>query len=214
MDPFPPSRAEAVRRARERGEGLGEKVLPPRHAAPASAGRRQVLLQPDGEQHRDAAARPVVGEPDAGHAAAARREAHALLARSLRDRPEQGARLPDDAPAEPDAACERLREPARSARRDPEGSRHARVPGQRREHQEPSERELRARAARAVHDGRGQLHRTRRARGRARVHRLDQRRTRPTSSTRRSTTSARRRSSDAPVLSTARTSSTRSSRSR
>jgi len=29
MDPFPPSRAEAVRIARERGEGLGEKVLPP-----------------------------------------------------------------------------------------------------------------------------------------------------------------------------------------
>jgi len=29
MDPFPPSRAEAVRRAREHGEGLGEKVLPP-----------------------------------------------------------------------------------------------------------------------------------------------------------------------------------------
>ena len=28
MDPFPPSRAEAVRLARERGEGLGEKVLP------------------------------------------------------------------------------------------------------------------------------------------------------------------------------------------
>src|ERR1044071_9181891 len=28
MDPFPPSRAEAVRWARERGEGLGEKVLP------------------------------------------------------------------------------------------------------------------------------------------------------------------------------------------
>ena len=28
MDPFPPSRAEAVRRAREHGEGLGEKVLP------------------------------------------------------------------------------------------------------------------------------------------------------------------------------------------
>jgi uncharacterized protein (DUF1800 family) len=29
MDPFPPSRAEAVRIARDRGEGLGEKVLPP-----------------------------------------------------------------------------------------------------------------------------------------------------------------------------------------
>jgi hypothetical protein len=28
MDPFPPSRAEAVRIASERGEGLGEKVLP------------------------------------------------------------------------------------------------------------------------------------------------------------------------------------------
>ena len=28
MDPFPPSRAEAVRIARERGEGLGEQVLP------------------------------------------------------------------------------------------------------------------------------------------------------------------------------------------
>jgi hypothetical protein len=29
MDPFPPSRAEAVRLARDRGEGLGEKMLPP-----------------------------------------------------------------------------------------------------------------------------------------------------------------------------------------
>src|SRR6187401_555084 len=28
MDPFPPSRAEAVRIARDRGEGLGEKLLP------------------------------------------------------------------------------------------------------------------------------------------------------------------------------------------
>src|SRR5436190_1518125 len=28
MDPFPPSRAEAVRLARERGVGLGEKILP------------------------------------------------------------------------------------------------------------------------------------------------------------------------------------------
>ena len=65
MDPFPPSRAEAVRIARERGEGLGEKVLPAGIAAPAPAGRRQVLLQPGRQQHRNAAARPVVGEPDA-----------------------------------------------------------------------------------------------------------------------------------------------------
>ena len=65
MDPFPPSRAEAVRLARERGEGLGEKVLPAGCAAPAPAGRRQVLLQPGRQQHRNAASRPVVGEPDA-----------------------------------------------------------------------------------------------------------------------------------------------------
>jgi uncharacterized protein (DUF1800 family) len=37
MDPFPPSRAEAVRIARERGEGLGEKVLPPGTQRPLQA---------------------------------------------------------------------------------------------------------------------------------------------------------------------------------
>ena len=65
---------------------------------------------------------------------------------------------------------------ARPAGRDPERSGDARLSRQRREHQEASERELRPRAARAVHDGRRQLHRARRSRGRARVHGLDERR--------------------------------------
>ena len=51
--------------------------------------------------------------------AAARREADALLARALRDRREQGARLPDDAPAERDVPRARRRQPARPARRHP-----------------------------------------------------------------------------------------------
>ena len=86
MDPFPPSRAEAVRIARARGEGLGDKVLPPASPAPPAAGRRQVLLQPRRQRYRNAAARSVVGEPHARHAAPARGEADALLARPLRDR--------------------------------------------------------------------------------------------------------------------------------
>ena len=154
MDPFPPSRAEAVRLARERGEGLGEKVLPRRHAAATPAGRRQVLLQPVREPDRNAAARPVVGEPHARDAASARREADAVLARALRDRAEQGPRLPDDAPAESDAARQRVGPAAGSADRDPQGSRDARLSRQRREHQVASQRELRPRAARAVLDGR------------------------------------------------------------
>ena len=199
MDPFPPSRAEAVRIARERGEGLGEKVLPAGAPAPAAAGRRQVLLQPGRQRHRNAAARPVVGEPHARDQAAARGEADAVLARPLRDRREQGPRLPDDAPAERDVP----RAAPSGSLRDLlvgilEGSGDARLSRQRREHQDAPQRELRPRAARAVHDGRRQLHRARRARSRARVHRLDQRRPGVQVRRRRSTTSARRRSSAGP----------------
>jgi uncharacterized protein (DUF1800 family) len=61
-------------------------------AASASAGRRQVLLQPDCERHRDAAARPLVGEPHAHDQAPSRREADAVLARTLRERRKQGGR--------------------------------------------------------------------------------------------------------------------------
>ena len=84
-----------------------------RVAAPASAGRGQVLLWPAGERHRDAAPRRLVGQPHAHDEASARGEADAVLARSLRDRRRQGARLPDDAGAEPDAARERVRATAR-----------------------------------------------------------------------------------------------------
>ena len=86
MDPFPPSRAEAVRIARERGEGLGEKVLPagtPRRLQPVVDKFFYSLRR---QQHRNAAARSLVGEPDARDAAAARGEADAVLARPLRDR--------------------------------------------------------------------------------------------------------------------------------
>ena len=178
MDPFPPSRAEAVRIAYERGESLGVKVLPagtPRRLQPD---RRQVLLQPVRERHRNAAPRPLVGEPHAYDEAAARRKADAVLARPLCDRRKQGARLPDDAPAERDVPRARVGNASRAARRDPERPRDARVSGQRRERQEAPERELRSRAARAVHDGRRQLHRARRARGCPRVYGLDERRPR------------------------------------
>ena len=102
----------------------------------------------------------------------------------------------------------------RPAGRDPERSGDARLSRQRRERQDASERELRPRAARAVHDGRGPLHGARRSRGRPRVHRMDERRAGRSSSTPTSTTSARRRSSAGRDPSTARTSSTSSSPSR
>ena len=184
MDPFPPSRAEAVRLARERGEGLGEKVLP------AGSQRR---LQPVVDKFFYSLAANAIETQRLGlwwanrmlaTDAAARREADALLARPLRDRREQGARLPDDAPAERDvsraAPPATLRDLLVGILKDPGDARLSR---QRREHQEASERELRPRAARAVLDGRRQLHRARRARGRARVHRLDQRRAGRSSST-------------------------------
>ena len=176
MDPFPPSRAEAVRIARERGEGLGEKVLPPGSQRRLQGVVDKFFYSLAANDIETAAARPVVGEPHADDQAAARGKADALLARPLRDRREQGARLPDDAPAERDVPRARVGELPRSAGRHPEGSGDARVSRQRRERQEASERELRPRAARAVHDGRGQLHGARCSRGRSRVHGMDQRR--------------------------------------
>mgnify|MGYP003694267569 CR=1 FL=1 len=109
MDPFPPSRAEAVRLARERGEGLGEKVLP------AGAQRR---LQPVVDKFFYGLCANAIETQRLGlwwanrmldDPAAARGEADAVLARPLRDRREQGARLPDDAPAERDVSRARRR---------------------------------------------------------------------------------------------------------
>ena len=102
MDPFPPSRAEAVRLAREHGEGLGEKVRP------EGSQRR---LQPVVDKFFYSLTANNIETQRLGlwwanrmldDQSAARRKADAVLARSLRDRREQGARLPDDAPAERD----------------------------------------------------------------------------------------------------------------
>ena len=98
--PGEPGRGGADRsstRRRARRAGPAERL-----ATPAAARHRQILLRPAGQQPRNAAARPVVGQPDAHHATAARGKADAVLARPLRDRSEQGARLPDDAAAERD----------------------------------------------------------------------------------------------------------------
>jgi hypothetical protein len=116
MDPFPPSRAEAVRIGRERGEALGVKVLP------------------EGSPRR---LQPVVDKFFYGL------RANSIETQRLgawwANRRHQGARLPDDAAAERDAARERSGHPSRSAPRDPEGSRDARVSRQRRERQETPE---------------------------------------------------------------------------
>ncbi len=176
MDPFPPSRAEAVRIARERGVGLGEKVLPPgaqRRLQPVVDKFFYGLYANGIETQRLGF---VVGESHARRQAAARRKADALLARALRDRRKQSTRLPDDAPPERDVPGARVGTVSRSARRDSQGPGDARVSRQRREREVASQRELWPRAARAVHDGRRQLHRARRPRSRARVHGVDQRR--------------------------------------
>ena len=65
MDPFPPSRAEAVRVGARARRSARREVLPAGIAAPSAAGRRQVLLRPPRQRDRDAAARPLVGEPHA-----------------------------------------------------------------------------------------------------------------------------------------------------
>ena len=108
MDPFPPSRAEAVRIGARTRRGARRQGAAGRIAAAAPAGRRQVLLRPASqcvETQRLGvwwATRMLVTR------AAARGEADALLARSLRDRRREGARLPHDAAAERDAARARL----------------------------------------------------------------------------------------------------------
>ena len=97
MDPFPPSRAEAVRLAREHGEGLGEKMRP------VGSQRR---LQPVVDKFFYSLAANSIETQRLGLWWANRmlttprpleEEADAVLARPLRHRPEQDARLPHDA---------------------------------------------------------------------------------------------------------------------
>ena len=125
---FPPSRAEAVR-LRVSAARLGER-RPAGFAAPSAAGGDSSSAS------RRTASDPRLGlwwATNAHDPAPARGEADAVLARTLRHRREQGARLPP-----------MLRQNEMSARRRPAASpatgilkdRHARLSRQRREHQD------------------------------------------------------------------------------
>ena len=121
----------------------------------------------------DAPRRLLVGRAHARHAPPARREAGAVLARPLRHRREQGARLPQDAAADRDLRAARRRQLPRPRDRRGAGPGDALLPRRRREREGRRQRELRPRGDGAVHDGRGQLLRDGRARGGAGVHRLE-----------------------------------------
>ncbi len=151
MDPFPPSRAEAVRWARERGEGLGEKVLPPgtqRRLQPVVDKFFYSLTANNIETQRLglwwanrmlATPRPLEEKLTLfwhGHFATGQNKV-----RDYRMMLQQNRMLRANASGT-------LRDLLVGILKDPGD---ARVPGQRREHQEPSERELRTRAARVVH---------------------------------------------------------------
>ena len=176
MDPFPPSRAEAVRLARGRGEGLGEKVLP------AGAQRR---LQPVVDKffyslYANRIETDRLGLWWANRMLATRRPLEEKLTLFWHGHFATGENKVRDyrmmLAAESDVPGERIRQIPRFARRAPQRSRHARVSGQRRERQGSPQRELRARAPGAVHDGRRQLLRARRAGSRSCVYGVDQRR--------------------------------------
>ena len=105
MDPFPASRAQAVRIGRRDGRALGVDVLAEGSSRPLQPVGRQVLLRSAQQRAGNAAAGVVVGQAHGDDAAAARREDDPLLARPLRHLGGQGPRRPQDAPAEPDPAC-------------------------------------------------------------------------------------------------------------
>ena len=105
----------------------------------------------------------LVDRSHGGDAAATRRDDDVVLARSLRGAIVGGAIRPADGrPHQPSAhACAR-----KLPHDDPRGHHQRRdvdLSRRRQEHQSCAERELRARAARALHDGHRQLHRSRRS---------------------------------------------------
>ena len=109
MDPFPaePRRSRAHRARTRRGarrEGAAGRI---RSAGSSRSSTSSSTACAPTASRRSVSA--LVGEPHADDEAAARGEADALLARPLRDRREQGARLPDDAPAERDVPRARRR---------------------------------------------------------------------------------------------------------
>ena len=92
--------AEPARRHRagdeERGEHGGPGQARPRQS-PRTADLRPLLLLAARDRARDPPRRLLVGRADARHPPAAPGEDGPVLARALRHRPEQGARLPQDA---------------------------------------------------------------------------------------------------------------------
>ena len=176
MDPFPPSRAEAVRLARARGEALGVKVLPPgsqRRLQPVvdkffySLAANSIETQRLGlwwANRMLTTRRPLEEKLTLfwhGHFATGEnkvRDYRMMLQQNEMFRAHASGNLRD-------LLIGILKDPAMLVYLDNgENIKNA------------SERELRPRAARAVHDGGGQLHGARCARGRSRLHGMDQRR--------------------------------------
>ena len=107
-DAFP---AEPARRDRPGNEAWREHGYPRkarRRQPPHAAGVGPLLLLAARHAARDPPRRLLVGRADARHQSPARREDGAVLARPLRHRREQGARLPQDAAPGRDvrAACD------------------------------------------------------------------------------------------------------------
>ena len=211
MDPFPPSRAEAVRIARERGEGLGVKVLP------AGAQRR---LQPVVDKFfysliANSIETQRLGLWWANRMLTTRRPLEEKLTLFWHGHFATGENKVRDyrmmLQQNQMFRAQRVRKPARAADRDPEGSGDARLSRQRRERQDSTR--TRTSAASCSSCSRWAWATTRSA---TCAKPLARSRDGPTtswrsSSTPTSTTSARRRSSAGRARSTARTSSTSSS---
>ncbi len=96
---FPDSRPDATDRAEQHGAVDGRLDQTGRQS-PRAAGVRSLLLLAARDDARDAAPRLLVGEPDAADDAPRGAEDGAAVARPFRDAREQGARLPQDAPAD------------------------------------------------------------------------------------------------------------------
>ena len=173
---------------------------------PSGAARlRPLLLLAAGDDARNAAARLLVGEPDAADHASRGAEDGPAVARPLRHPREQGPRLPQDDAADRPVRAGRDRQPPRPDHPGRAEPGDAVLPRRAVQRQGRAERELRPRGDGALHHGRRELLREGRARVRARVHRLVLRQPRRSRSTPPSTTTARRRSWAGPGTSTAST---------
>ena len=171
---FGPRRGQAERFAELGLEGAVHALTHPRSRR--ARGSRAEDRRPRARAARRLGPRrPVVARPDGPHRGAAGRADGARLARLVRDQQGDGRRALD-------AAAERAAAPARARATSARSCARSPGPGDadvaRRHRQQPlgAERELRARAAGAVHARRRpRLRRARRARDGARAHRLARR---------------------------------------